>query len=188
LTFVICGLYPTLSGFICGLSYPKGVHYLSNIFNFVQIIVGSYHTSSPDATSSPFVSSPLSMPSSPLRRTTHTSQKPVYLREYQCQLAASSLPSSSISLTNGSSGIPYDLSSFLSYDKLYPSHDKHFSLTVSYHVFIKLLKIPFGEMLCRLQFQLLKRIILGSLLICHPTNTPQAVNGCLKLYTRLMAL
>jgi hypothetical protein len=35
-------LYPTLSGFICGLSYPKGVHYLSNIFNFVQIIVGSY--------------------------------------------------------------------------------------------------------------------------------------------------
>jgi len=42
LTFVICGLYPTLSGFICGLSYPKGVHYLSNIFNFVQIIVGSY--------------------------------------------------------------------------------------------------------------------------------------------------
>jgi hypothetical protein len=45
LTFVICGLYPTLSGFICGLSYPKGVHYLSNIFNSVQIIVGSYHIS-----------------------------------------------------------------------------------------------------------------------------------------------
>jgi len=34
-----CGLYPSPIGFICGLSYPKGVHYLSIS---IQLVMGSY--------------------------------------------------------------------------------------------------------------------------------------------------
>jgi transposase InsO family protein len=69
------------------------------------------------------------------RRSTRSRSQPSYLQEYHCQLAATSLPdqSSSKSMTVGStSGIPFGLSSFLSYDKL-STNQKSFSLSVSSH-------------------------------------------------------
>jgi hypothetical protein len=68
------------------------------------------------------------MPSSPLRRSTRIKTQPRYLQQYHCQLASSfpSLPSS----TASNSGIPYSLSSYLSYDKLSPAY-KHFCFSIS---------------------------------------------------------
>jgi hypothetical protein len=80
------------------------------------------HPTSPASSSSPIV------PSSPLRRSTRIKTQPRYLQQYHCQLASSfpSLPSS----TTSNSGIPYSLSSYLSYDKLSPAY-KHFCFSIS---------------------------------------------------------
>lgn len=80
------------------------------------------HSTSPVSSSSPII------PSSPLRRSTRIKTQPRYLQQYHCQLASSfpSLPSS----TASNSGIPYSLSSYLSYDKLSPAY-KHFCFSIS---------------------------------------------------------
>jgi hypothetical protein len=80
------------------------------------------HSTPPVSSSSPII------PSSPLRQSTRIKTQPRYLQQYHCQLASSfpSLPSS----TASNSGIPYSLSSYLSYDKLSPAY-KHFCFSIS---------------------------------------------------------
>jgi hypothetical protein len=78
---------------------------------------------------------PVSSPSPPLvhipdhshRKSLRVKQKPGYLQDFHCNLAASS---SSIPQSSSSSGIPYDISAFLSYQNLSSTH-KMFSLSVS---------------------------------------------------------
>ncbi|GLT70743.1 hypothetical protein SLA2020_428030 [Shorea laevis] len=76
-----------------------------------------------------------STPSHVLRRSTRHRSQPSYLQEYHCQLADASLPFSSSSKSRASpssSGIPFSLSSYISYDKL-SFMQKSFSLSVSSH-------------------------------------------------------
>jgi hypothetical protein len=70
-----------------------------------------------------------------LRRSTRSRSQPSYLQEYHCQLAAASSPfhsSSKLLADSSSSGIPFSLSSYISYDNL-SSAQKSFSLSVSSH-------------------------------------------------------
>jgi len=68
-----------------------------------------------------------------LRRSTRSRLQPSYLQDYHCQLADASHPiPSSSQLSNASSGIPFGLSSFLSYTNLSPAQ-RSFSLSVSSH-------------------------------------------------------
>jgi len=77
----------------------------------------------------------VSSPSPPLvpipdhshRKSLRVKQKPGYLQDYHCNLDASS---SSIPQSSSSSGIPYDIFVFLSYQNLSSNH-KMFSLSVS---------------------------------------------------------
>jgi hypothetical protein len=72
------------------------------------------------------------IPSIPIRKSSRIKQKPGYLQNFHCQMATtSSLSSPSIHPMD--SGIPYNLSSVISYDKLSPSY-KHYLLSVSTHV------------------------------------------------------
>jgi len=67
----------------------------------------------------------------PSRKSSRLRKEPSYLQDYHCQLATSQPVSTSMDMTvSKNSGTPYSLSSFLSYDKLSPTH-KHFSLSVS---------------------------------------------------------
>jgi hypothetical protein len=100
----------------------------------------------------PIISSTPSPIQPVIRRSTMPHLQPSYLQDYHCQLADASLPfsSSSQSRANSSSGIPFSLSSYLSYDNLSPIH-KSFSLSVSsqfeprfYH---QAVKFHIGEML-----------------------------------------
>jgi hypothetical protein len=100
----------------------------------------------------PIISSTPSPIQPVIRRSTMSHLQPSYLQDYHCQLADASLPfsSSSQSRANSSSGIPFSLSSYLSYDNLSPIH-KSFSLSVSsqfeprfYH---QAVKFHIGEML-----------------------------------------
>uniref|UniRef100_A0A2N9F8W6 Integrase catalytic domain-containing protein n=1 Tax=Fagus sylvatica TaxID=28930 RepID=A0A2N9F8W6_FAGSY len=82
-----------------------------------------------------FESSP-SSPSSlqnvvPLRHSTRISKAPSYLKDYHCKLAVSALPTLPFSTAACSkSGMPYALSSTLSYNRLCPSH-KHYALALT---------------------------------------------------------
>jgi hypothetical protein len=82
---------------------------------------------------SPFISSSHSTPPRILRRSTRTQNRPSYLQNYHCQLAAASHPipsSPQLSDISNDSGILYDLSSILSYANLSSTH-RSFSLSVS---------------------------------------------------------
>ncbi len=69
--------------------------------------------------------------SAPLRHSTRVSKAPSYLQDYHCKLAVSALPRLSSSKTDSiGSGMPYALSSTLSYNHLSPSH-KHFALAIT---------------------------------------------------------
>jgi hypothetical protein len=107
------------------------------------------------------------------------------LQEYHCQLAALSLPSTSIPMIDNSLGIPYPLS----YDKLSSNH-KHFSLNVSSHVepkyYHQAIKDPLWRDAMQVEISALER--LECLLIYLLTNMPLVANGCLKSNTRLMGL
>jgi hypothetical protein len=72
------------------------------------------------------------VPSIPIRKSSRIKQKPSYLQNFHCQMATtSSLSPQSIHPMD--LGIPYNLSSVISYDKLSPSY-KHYLLSVSTHV------------------------------------------------------
>jgi hypothetical protein len=71
--------------------------------------------------------SPISHPPEPARKSSRLKNRPGYLQDYHCHLATSSGSPSGLS---PSSGILYDITSFLSYNKLSSNH-KHFSLSIS---------------------------------------------------------
>jgi hypothetical protein len=73
------------------------------------------------------ISSSSSLPVVPSRKSSRLRYRPGYLHNYHCNLADSS---SSSPRSSTYAGIPYPISSFLSYNKLSSSH-KHFSLSVS---------------------------------------------------------
>ena len=77
-------------------------------------------------------SSPCVSPDSvPLKHSTRISKAPSYLQDYHCKLAISDPPTlSSSTIDSIGSGMPYALSSTLSYNHLSPSH-KHFSLAIT---------------------------------------------------------
>jgi hypothetical protein len=82
---------------------------------------------------SPSISSSPPTPPRILRRSTRTHNRPSYLQNYHYQLATASHPDSSspqLSAISNDSGIPYDLSSVLSYVNLSSTH-RSFSLSVS---------------------------------------------------------
>jgi len=77
--------------------------------------------------SAPLLASPSKIIPQPCRKSSRIKHKLGHLHNYHCHIATSTsepAPSSS------ASGIPYTLSSFLSYDHLSPAH-KCFSLSVS---------------------------------------------------------
>jgi hypothetical protein len=66
-----------------------------------------------------------------LRHSTRISKAPSYLKDYHCRLAVSALPTLPFSTAGCSkSGMPYALSSTLSYNRLCPSH-KHYALALT---------------------------------------------------------
>lgn len=71
--------------------------------------------------------SPISHPPEPARKSSRLKNHPGYLQDYHCHLATSSGSPSGLS---PSSGILYDITSFLSYNKISSNH-KHFSLSIS---------------------------------------------------------
>uniref|UniRef100_A0A2N9FPW8 Reverse transcriptase Ty1/copia-type domain-containing protein n=1 Tax=Fagus sylvatica TaxID=28930 RepID=A0A2N9FPW8_FAGSY len=88
----------------------------------------SFSPSSLDISSSSPCVSPDSVP---LRHSTRISKVPSYLQDYHCKLAISDPPSlSSSTIDSIGLGMPYALSSTLSYNHLSPSH-KHFSLAIT---------------------------------------------------------
>uniref|UniRef100_A0A2N9G1L7 Conserved oligomeric Golgi complex subunit 6 n=1 Tax=Fagus sylvatica TaxID=28930 RepID=A0A2N9G1L7_FAGSY len=79
------------------------------------------------SSSSPYVS-PVSVP---LRHSTRISKALSYLQDYHCKLAISDPPTlSSSTIDSIGLGMPYALTSTLSYNHLSPSH-KHFSLVIT---------------------------------------------------------
>jgi hypothetical protein len=85
-------------------------------------------SSIPPNLSSPTSSSPspISHPPELARKSSRFKTRPGYLQDYHCHLATSSGSPSGLS---PSSGILYDITSFLSYNKLSSNH-KHFSLSI----------------------------------------------------------
>jgi len=75
----------------------------------------------------PLLASPYEIIPQPCRRSSRIKHKPGYLHDYHCHIATSS---SAPAPSSSASGIPYTLSSILSYSHLSPAH-KCFSLSVS---------------------------------------------------------
>jgi hypothetical protein len=75
----------------------------------------------------PFLASPSEIIPKPCRRSSRIKHKPGYLHDYHCHIATSS---SAPAPSSSASGIPYTLSSVLSYSHLSPAQ-KCFSLSVS---------------------------------------------------------
>jgi hypothetical protein len=109
------------------LPFSDIVSYSSSTPPHVSSVPISPSTSSSSPISDIVHSSIPIFPASVSRKSSRLRTKPGYLQDYHCHFADSSgSPSKSFS----SSGIPYDISSFLSYDKLSSNH-KHFSFSVS---------------------------------------------------------
>jgi hypothetical protein len=118
------------------------------------------------------------VPSIPIRKSSRIKQKPSYLQNFHCQMATtSSLSSPSIHPMD--SGIPYNLSFVISYDKLFLLMNIiffRFQHMLSHNIITKLFNMHVGVKQCKLKSKLLKIIIHGLLCLYLLTKLLLAVN------------
>ena len=161
---------------------------LTNSFPLSSINDSPSSSSNMNPTTEPCIPSASEITPQPSRKSSRVKHTPGYLHDYHCHIATSTLNPAPLSTA---SGIPYSLSSVLSYDHL-SSTQKLFSLSISALVeptsYIQAVKMRNGVRLWIMRSKHLNKMIRGLLLIFLLQSMLLGANGFTKSSLNLMGL